>query len=361
MPRVDTGALLCMGIRGAFPGDPLLEQDLDACAEAGVGGILLFDVDVPTLRRLEGDGMSREDALRRAPRNIRDPDQVCRLIEHLRTQLGDHLIVCIDQEGGCVARLSPSRGFAPEPTAFEFAQMDRAQQRIVAQAQARQLRELGFDLNFAPCVDLALEPANEIIVGRQRSFGVDAQQVVDAARVVLEANAENGLGSCLKHFPGHGSSRGDTHLGLVEITQSWRREEELQPYRVLLTQPGVAVMVAHLLHRDVDALRPASLSRVFIEELLRGELGFDGVVFTDSIDMRAIRDGFSAEGAAIAAIDAGADMVVDAFNLDDREEHPAPKLVSALRQALEEGRIRGGADRVERSQRRLGALKRSFS
>jgi beta-N-acetylhexosaminidase len=347
-----------VGIRGAVPGDPLLERDLDACAEAGVGGILLFDVDVPTLRRAERDGASREEAVARAPRNILDPEQLRGLIDHLRVRLGEEILICVDQEGGRVARLAPARGFLPDPAAAVFAELSARERGEAARAQARQLRELGFDLNFAPCVDLALQPRNEVIVGRQRSYGRDPEAVIEAARKVVEAHAESRVAACLKHFPGHGSSEGDTHLGMVEITRTWRREEELAPYRALLDRPGVAVMVAHLMHLDLDARRPASLSPAFIEGLLRGELGFGGVVVTDSIDMRAIRDRYSPEEAVVAAIDAGADLVVDAFNLEPREEHPAMTLVRALRRAVEEGSLRGGEARIRESLGRLAGLRR---
>jgi len=349
IPDAAIGKLLCVGIRGARPGDALLEADLDACAQAGVGGILLFDVDVPTLHRLEGEGMARAEAIEKATRNILDPDQLQMLIRYLRDRLGEDLLVCIDQEGGRVSRLSPRRGFAEEPTAAEFSKLGIEEQRSAANTQAGRLRALGFDLNFAPCVDLALQAANEIIVGKQRSYGRNPQSVIDAASIVLKAHAEAGVATCLKHFPGHGSSAGDSHLELVDITPSWRREEELLPYRELLGLPGVAVMMGHLLHRDIDAERPASLSRAHIEGLLRTELGFDGLVVTDSIDMWAITDRYTPAEAAVAAIDAGADMVVDAFNLDDRREHPAVTLAEALREAVERGRICGGLPRIHES------------
>lgn len=355
MDPLPLGRLLCVGLRGDRPGDPRLEQDLAECREAGIGAVILFDVDLPTRRRLEGEGIDEEEARRRAVRNVSGPEQLADLIAHLRARLGEDLLVCVDQEGGRVARLAPDRGFDADPSAAEFAALDEAARATAARRQARQLRRLGFDLNFAPCVDLALEEASPIIAGSGRAYGRDPQSVVAAARVVRDAHLEAGVGCCLKHFPGHGSARGDTHQGLVDITGSWQRDEELAPYRELLGPGGVAVMVAHVLHRDLDPDRPASLSPAVIDGLLRGELGFDGVVVTDSIDMRAIADAHGAGEAAVRALLAGADLVVDGFNLDDRERHPAAGLVGALAGALDEGRL--PSSRVEQSLRRLEALR----
>jgi beta-N-acetylhexosaminidase len=146
----------------------------------------------------------------------------------------------------------------------------------------------------------------------------------------------------------------------VNITGSWRRDLELEPYRALLPSAGVAVMVGHLIHRKLDAEFPASLSRTVIQNLLRGELGFDAVVVTDSIDMHAITDRYSIAEAAIHAINAGADFVIDGFNLDERGEHPALPLAQALEQAANDGRIQGGMARFEASTSRLDTLRRQI-
>ena len=357
MTKVSVGRLLCVGIRGAFPGDDQLENDLEVCAQAGVGGVILFDVDVPTMHRHQQAGLPLDQAIARSPRNIIDPEQTKELIAHIRTRLGRDVWVGIDQEGGRVARLSSRRGFEDFPSAKEFAALDEAGQAAAAARQAVLLRLMGIDLNFAPCVDLALEPTNEIIAGSERAFGSDPQRVIAAAGMVLEAHAVAGVAACLKHFPGHGSSRGDTHQGAVDVTETWQREIELAPYEDLSDRPGLAVMVAHVMHRGLDPDRPASLSPAVINELLRGEIGFDGVVVTDSIDMRAVADRWTPAEAAVAAVNAGADLVVDGFNLAERDEHPAAELAGALQTALKEGRITGGQGRIKKSCRRIDLLR----
>jgi len=355
MSESEIGPLLCVGIRGATPGDATLECDLDCCAEAGVGAVILFDVDVPAWRESLASGVSDARARAASPRNILDPEQLARLVEHLRARLGAGIFVSIDQEGGRVARLNPLRRFAADPSAAEFARMDARAQAEAADRQAARLHDLGIDLNFAPCVDLALEPGNEVIVGAGRSFGAEARTVVAAARVVLDAHARHGVAACLKHFPGHGSSRGDTHEGVVDVTSSWDGSRELVPYRELCGRSGVAVMAAHVLHREIDAAWPASLSPAWIDGVLRGELGFTGVVITDSIDMRAIATRHGAGEAAVAAIRAGADLVVDGFNLHARDRHPAPELAAALRAAIERGTLT--RERIAQSRARLRRLR----
>ncbi len=350
------GKLLCVGIRGTVPGDDRLEQDLDACAKAGVGGVILFDVDLQAMRSSQQAGTTQETAKRQATRNIVDADQLRELTAYIRERLGTNIIVSVDQEGGNVARLSRHRGFQAGVSACEFAALDDSTRRREAMSQARQLADLGFNMNFAPCVDLTLEEENVIITQLGRSFGNDPQTVIECANVVLDAHASAGVAACLKHFPGHGSSRGDSHLGAVDITTTWQRDLELEPYRVLGGRPGVAVMAAHVIHRGLGGETPASLATAFIDELLRTELGFKGVVATDSIDMQAVADRYGPGEAAVAAVIAGADLVVDGFNLLARDEHPAPVLVAALQAAVKDGSIPNGTKRIDQSLERLHVL-----
>ncbi len=356
----NAGRLLCVGIRGTEPGQDLLEADLEACRRAGVGGIILFDVDVPTLRRLEGEGVAPAEARRRAVRNIVDPDQLQRLMARIREALGAGVFIAVDQEGGQVARLTSGSGFRDDPSAREFAALDPEGRRRSAAAQAAQLARLGFDLNFAPCVDLDLEADNPIIGRLDRAYAAVPDEVIACAREVITAHREAGVACCLKHFPGHGSSRTDTHLGAVDITTSWQREPELEPYQALAGAAGVAVMTAHVVHRGLDPELPASLSPRITGTLLRNEVGFDGVIVTDSLDMRAITGRHTLQEAVVLAVAAGADMVLDGFNLEDRPEHPAPALVAALTEAFTDGRIPGGAGRLKESLGRLDRLRRQI-
>jgi len=274
---VNLGKLICVGLRGSAAGEALFEKDLAACSRAQVGGVILFDVDVPHMKRLLAAGVDPEEARVQAVRNVIDAEQVRRLTTTIRQHLGPDVMISLDQEGGSVVRLSPRRGFSAEPSAQEFAEMTTSERQVVATQQAQQLADLGFDLNFAPCVDLALEAENDIITKLGRSYGDSAQMVIECATEVIEAHRTAGVASCLKHFPGHGSSRGDSHLGMVDITGTWQGDLELVPYRQLAKRPGVAVMVAHVIHRTLGGDQPATLSTKIIGELLRGELGFSEI------------------------------------------------------------------------------------
>lgn len=326
-----------VGVRGARPGDDALRRDLDDCLAARCRAVVLFDRDVPS----------------GGARNIESPTQVRELIAFLRETLGDGTLVAIDQEGGAVQRLRAGRGFVESPSAAAFAAMTALDRAASATALARQLASLGIDLNFAPCVDLAIDPASPIIAAKERSFGADGAVVVAMAREALAAHRAACVAACVKHFPGHGSAGADSHLGLPDVTAVWR-ERELAPFAALAGDTP-AVMTGHLLHRGVDDDQPASLSREWTTGVLRGRLGFGGAVVTDSLDMRAIRDRFGAGEAAARALRAGADLALDANNMPGEPRAcPAGEMAGAIARAVERGDL--APERVAASARRVDAL-----
>jgi len=351
MPSVDelqrlVGRLLVVGVRGARPDNPAMKADLETCTAAHVGGVMLFDRDLPT-----GN-----------PRNIESPTQLAELTSCLRETLGPDLLVMIDQEGGAVARLREEHGFDSGVSAHTFANMDEAEQRGIARVQAEQLRSCGVNVNLAPVVDLAIEPGSRIIAGLERSFGASVERVIACARVWIEEHRAAGVASCLKHYPGHGSARGDTHDGLVEITSRGTADDELAPYLALACEPGVMVMTGHLLDRSIDHALPASLSAAHTDGVLRERIGFQGVIVTDSIDMGAVRDRWAAPEAVVLAIQAGSDLVVDAVNSPGPSRpSPAMKMSDALTYAIESGQIRNGIERLQASAERIRLLRGSIA
>jgi beta-N-acetylhexosaminidase len=357
------GALLTVGLRGCRPGDPVLESDLDVCVRAGVGGVILFDVDVPAYRAALGRGAGPAEARWSARRNITGPGQLSTLIGYLRTRLGDDLVVMIDQEGGHVSRLRPELGFAGTlPTADVFASLSGWERSAAALAQAELLSSLGIDVNLAPVVDVAVDPESAV-VARERSFGRDPRQVLGCAQAVIAAHRGAGVASCLKHFPGLGSVVADTHERLPTLDGRYDAACELAPYRELIQGPHAPemVMAAHVVWPDRDPERPASRSPAVLTGVLRDELGFDGVVATDSLDMGAAQEGIGAEAALVEALAAGADVLLYAANLrvDDFDSgHPALRLARAVAQAVERGLVPGGWDAVEARRERLSALRR---
>ncbi|MCC5824218.1 MAG: hypothetical protein LAT64_12595 [Phycisphaerales bacterium] len=337
------GRVLMVGVRGGTMDDPRLREDVAACREAGVGAVVLFATEL-------GEG---------GDRNIHHPEQVRRLANDLRHELGPDLIIGVDQEGGQVARLRPERGFEPHVSAASFGRMDTHSRRAQARAQAKQLASLGIDLNFAPCVDLSVNPSCPVIADKDRAFSRDPHEAAACARVWIEEYDRFGVTCCLKHFPGHGSACDDTHEGLANITDSYDEATELAVYEELLAEFGdrVAVMTGHLLHHTIDKRLPASLSRAHTGGLLRARLGFEGVVVTDSLDMGAITERFSPADAMALALDAGADLLLDGVNMPGRVRPGAGLVLArALAEAVEDGRVAGGADRIERSAERIQRL-----
>ncbi len=362
------GRLVMVGVRGAAHDDPMLRRDLAAMRDARCRGVILFEVDLPTLSALrEKDPGAPVD---KATRNIESPKQLRALTDHLHEQLGPGAIIAIDQEGGKVSRLNPRKGFAAYPSAAAYAEMDDGQRADEAHGMAEAIATAGINLNFAPCVDLASNPRSPIIAQKERAFGKTPRRVVHCASEVVQAHDEKDVRTCLKHFPGHGSAGVDSHLGLPDITESFDEENETAVYAAMferfrreapekeaaLRAPvwPFAVMTGHLLHRRVDADHPASLSRAWTEGVLRRRMGFEGVVVTDSIDMGAITARYGMEEAAVLAVNAGADIVLDGVNAPGLARGcPAPALMEAIARAAFDGRIEGGARRLRASVERI--------
>jgi beta-N-acetylhexosaminidase len=363
-PLVRCGALLSVGVRGAAAGDPRLESDLDICAAVGVGSIVLFDLDVPRFRAAKAEGADDVEARRAAERNVQSPEQLRALCAYLRRRLGDGLVILVDQEGGDVARLRPERGFeACLPSATEFATWTPGRRREAARRQAREIAGLGIDGNLAPVVDLGVRADGPLVL-KGRTFSSRSDVVLECARDVISGHRSEGVATCLKHFPGLGSARLDTHLALPVLGEAFDAGSELAPYRRLLGggDPPPMVMAGHAIWTEIDAERPASASHAVLSGVLRGELGFTGVISTDSLDMGgATPAGGGSVEAAVASMRAGADLLMDAVNLDgpgDGLPHPARLLASALAEAVDSGSIKGGFDEVDRRAVRVRSLRR---
>lgn len=297
-----------------------LERDNPILAdirEGRVGGVVLFDYDVPSKSPI---------------RNIESPKQVKALIKDLRRVAPGPLLVAVDQEGGRVARLKEKFGFPPSVSAKSLGALDdAAATRKAALATAETLAEAGFDLNFAPVVDLDVNPANPVIGGLERSFSADPDIVTRHAAEVVKAHRECGVLTCLKHFPGHGSSRADSHLGFVDLTETWSRKE-LEPYARLIGA-GLcdSVMTAHIFNAALDSDLPATLSAKVITGMLREGLAYGGPVISDDMQMKAISANYGFEDAIRKAIAAGVDILVFANNsvFDPDVAVKAYKLISS--------------------------------
>lgn len=333
---LELGQLFMVGFRGAA-----LAADhwvVKAVRDQGLGGVILFDRNV--------DGTVQ---------NIESPAQLRRLVADLQHLADQPLFIGIDQEGGRVCRLKERDGFAGCESAAALGRETAAVVGERAATVAAMLANCGVNLNFAPVVDLDLNPANPIISGYERSFGGDAAAVATCASAWVEAHHRFGVGCCLKHFLGHGSAGEDSHQGFVDVTSCWQ-EVELEPYRALLAAGYTdAIMTAHLVHRGLDPSgRPATLSPAIITGLLRDQLGHEGVVFSDDLQMRAISDGWSYTEAVQQALLAGVDVLVVGNNLAPCEDAVTVG-IRAVTDLLDSGRL--NAKRIAQSLARIALFK----
>jgi beta-N-acetylhexosaminidase len=337
--REKVGQLLMVGFRGLEAGahSPIV-QDIRA---GRVGGIVLFDQDM----LLQGE-----------PRNIRSPRQVRKLISALQQAAPVPLLLAVDQEGGKVARLKKKYGFPASVSARYLGDVDDPELTgRHAAATAAVLARAGFNLNFAPVVDLNLNPDNPVIGMLDRSYSPQVPTVVRHALAVIEAHLRQGVGCCLKHFPGHGSSRQDSHLGFTDVSETWKALE-LEPFAEIIARGRAdAIMTAHIFNRRLDPEFPATLSKKTITGLLRRDLGFAGVIISDDLDMKAVSAEYERERALELALNAGNDIILIANNLA-YDDHVAARTHDCILGLVAAGRV--SEARVDEACRRVMDLKR---
>ena len=278
--------------------------------------------------------------------NLGTEAEVRALTAALRKTMGPKALIGIDQEGGAVVRAT----FLPHPPAAMA--LGAAGTAVLAEdvgaAVARGVKSLGFNWNFAPVLDVNNNPENPVIA--ERSFSSDPSEVVRLARAWMRGALGQGVACCIKHFPGHGDTHVDSHLELPVVDKSRQalRALELKPFHALQSA-APAVMTAHIVYPRVDPDYPATLSRKLLRGMLREAWGYDGVIITDSLVMKAIHQRYGHDRAAVLALQAGADMVMALGSQDEQEA-----AVHAIARALSDGSL-ASAD-LRRSRARLDAL-----
>lgn len=331
------GQMLLVGFRGAELADdaPILRD----IREYNLGGVILFDRDVQ---------------LKTLGRNISSPEQVRALTAQLREGAAETLLIAVDQEGGRVRRLREGAGFPFSPSAREMGMGEPAATRREGEKTGELLAGLGINLDFAPVVDVDVNPASPAIGALGRSFSADPELVAVHAKSFAEGLRSRGVLPCLKHFPGHGSAMADSHLGLTDISQTWS-PRELVPYERLIAL-GVSpfIMCGHLFLSQFDPEYPCTLSPEVLTGLLRNRLGFEGVIVSDDMQMRAIAEHYGLEEAVVRAVEAGVDILVFGNNLDYDPEI-VPKVVDILERGVQSGRI--SRERIAASYARIRAAK----
>jgi beta-N-acetylhexosaminidase len=331
------GQMLMVGFRGGdVNSTSIIGKDI---RNRKVGGVVLFDYDY-TLN---------------TERNITSAVQLHRLTGKLQKLTPYPLLIAVDQEGGRVCRLNETSRFERTPSAkYLGGANDLSLTYKEASKIASQLSQMGINLNFAPVVDLDLNPNNPVIGGRERSFSSDPNVVTSHAVKFIEAHHQQRVLCTLKHFPGHGSSFADSHLGFVDITKTWS-PVELKPYEEII-KLGLAdaVMTAHVFNANLDANNCATLSKPIVTGLLRKKVGFDGVVISDCMNMEAIRGNYGFEEAIRRAIDAGVDIILISNNMV-YDEDVAARAVALIKKLVKSGRIT--QERVDESYERIRKLK----
>ena len=335
------GQMLLVGFRGATLDDdaPILRD----IRERNLGGVILFDRDV---------------LLGSSGRNIESPEQVRALTARLQAEAATPLFIAVDQEGGRVRRLKEERGFPAAPSARAMGQASPAATRLEGERTGELLAGLGVNVNFAPVADVDVNPDSPAIGRLERSFSADPDAVADHALEFCRGQQSQGVLSCLKHFPGHGGATEDSHLGLTDVSRTWT-PAELRPYEILIPLGACPmVMAGHIFVRQLDDARPASLSPAVLTGLLRRKLGFDGLIVSDDMQMKAITAHYGAAEAMVMAVAAGTDILVFGNNLE-YDPDIAAKAVDALERAVMDGRLPKG--RIEESFRRIQAAKRDLN
>jgi beta-N-acetylhexosaminidase len=264
-------------------------------------------------------------------RNIESPEQVADLSRQARELATDlPLWVSVDQEGGRVARLkAPFTEWPPMMTLGRSA--DQALARRFAKALATELEAVGISLDYTPVLDIHTNPKNPVI--GDRALAGSADDVARLGRVLIEVLQENGIAACGKHFPGHGDTSTDSHfeLPLIEHPPDRLENVELVPFRAAIDSGVASIMTAHILIPALDPERPATLSRRIVNDLLKEELGYDGLVLSDDLEMKAISGRFGMAEATVAAIAAGCDAVL----MCGADQDPQARALEAVIRAVE--------------------------
>jgi beta-N-acetylhexosaminidase len=308
--------------------------------EVKPGGLILMDYDLPSKGQI--------------PRNIVNPEQTKQLIKDLQLASDTPLLIAVDAEGGLVNRLKPKYGFIDVPSAEKMGEGTPGDTKRIATELAKQLKNLGFNTNLAPVVDVNVDEASPAIGALGRSFSSDPNLVIAHAREFINAHKQESIITVLKHFPGHGSAGEDSHLELVDVTNTYQKEE-LIPYQVLEAD---AVMTAHIMNKNEDPDYPATLSKIFLENILRNELNFTGVIFSDDMQMAAIRDIYGFEKAIIKAVNAGNDIILSSNNIEFNEDE-AYKIRDIILEGAKNGKI--PLSRIIESSDRIYNLKEKYN
>lgn len=327
------GQLILFGFYGTAPrkNDPVWK----AVGEGKVGNILIY---------------GRNIAARHTADSLRT------LIRAFQKAAPIPLWVSIDQEGGLVNRLPQNLGFPSMPSALYIGnQQDTVLTKYYSDNTAYTLSRLGINLNYAPVLDLH-NPACPVLGARERCYSSDPAKVIEQAGTVIRSHHYFGVQTVLKHFPGHGNSTTDSHLGVVDVTNTWKWEE-IRPYQYLIENNlADAIMTAHIVNGKLDRSKlPATLSRAIITGLLRDSLGFKGVIISDDMLMQAISSQYSLQESIQKSLDAGVDVLMFSNNIRGVANYAPANIHRIIKELVINGKI--SPERIDASFQRVMLLK----
>ncbi len=333
---IKIGQMILVG----FPGTTVDEKVLEEVRVGKVGSIILFEKNIPPKNSFV--------ALKKITWTYSQAASI-------------PLLIGIDQEGGRVNRLKDKYGFPKSITAEAMGKgptLDSV--RFYSEATASTLSGLGINVNFGPVVDLASNPTNPIIAKYGRAFSANEDSVILMAKEFIKEHRKYGVLTSIKHFPGHGSSKDDTHLGIADVTNTWE-ERELKPYQILIDSGYVdAIMTSHIVNKKLDKQgNPGTLSSDILTGILRKRLKFEGVIFTDDMQMHAITKHYGLEEAIKLAVNGGVDIMTFSNNIQGSEERTVDKVHSIIRKMVQTGEIKEA--RIDESFDRILKLKKQLS
>ncbi|MCJ7473210.1 MAG: glycoside hydrolase family 3 protein [Actinobacteria bacterium] len=317
------GEMIILGFKGTeINSSSKIVEDIN---EYYIGGVILFDFDVPS---------------KSFPRNIENPWQTKKLIKDLKKLTRSDLFIAVDAEGGYVNRLKAEYGFIKIESPQVMGESDPQNTFLKASLLGIELDDLGFNLNFAPVVDVNINKDNPIIGGLERSFSDDPVRVYEHAGFFMDAMHKYNIITTIKHFPGHGSSTEDSHIGLTDITDTYNEKIELFPYKKLIEDNKTdMIMTAHVINTNIDPDNPATLSSIFLKDILKSRLNYVGVIVSDDMQMEAITNYFGFEESIIKAINAGCNLLIYSNNNQEYEDDIAQRVVETIKKAVKEGKI----------------------
>lgn len=276
-----------------------LKKDID---KYNLGGVILFDKYYKSKKK----------------KNILNPKQLKKLNTQIQNYSKYKMFISIDQEGGWVSRLNPSNGFLKTPKADTISKKEDEYAKKVYKNLANELSFSAINLNFAPVVDLKINPKNKVIVYQGRSYSNNPKEVVKYSKIFIEQMNKKNILSVLKHFPGHSSSKNDSHKDFVDISNTWKKKE-LIPYKNLIKEKKVkAIMTAHVFNKKLDSKYPATLSYKINSKLLREKLNFKGLIISDDLQMKAITKHYNLRQTLKLAINAGVNVLLFGNHLENK-------------------------------------------